>query len=189
MHLVDGFPIPVCHPKRVDRYTLFRGEADWGFCASKEEYYFGFHGLVLTTVDGVIAGVALTAANVDERDAIFDLPLERIRGALLGDKGFIRPILTEDLSEMDIELHTPLRKNMTDSCPQSLVALIVSVRRRVETVIGQVAERFSAERIGARKLWQLVTRIYRKVAAHTLCVLINQSLGRPLLDFDGLVTE
>lgn len=189
VHLVDGFPIPVCHPKRVDRYTLFRGEADWGFCASKEEYYFGFHGLVLTTVNGVIAGVALTAANVDERDAIFDLPLERIRGALLGDKGFIRPILTEDLSKMDIELHTPLRKNMADSRPQSLVALIVSVRRRVETVIGQLAERFSAERIGARKLWQLVTRIYRKVAAHTLCALINQSLGRPLLDFDGLVTE
>ncbi len=78
---------------------------------------------------------------------------------------------------------------MADLRPQSLVALIVSVRRRVETVIGQLAERFSAERIGARKLWQLVTRIYRKVAAHTLCALINQSLGRPLLDFDGLVTE
>lgn len=63
------------------------------------------------------------------------------------------------------------------------------MRRRVETVIGQLAERFSAERIGARKLWQWVTRLYRKVAAHTWCVLINQSLGRPLLDFEGLVTE
>ena len=74
-----------------------------GFCAAKEADYFGFHGLVLTTVDGVIAGVALTAAHVDERDAL----LERIRGALLGDKGFICPLLTEECSEMDIELHTP----------------------------------------------------------------------------------
>jgi len=30
---------------------------------------------------------------------------------------------------------------------------VVSVRRPVETVIGQLAERFSAERIGVRKLW------------------------------------
>lgn len=188
VHLVDGFPVPVCHPKRVGRRTIFRGEAGWGFCASKDEHYFGFHGLVLTTADGIITGVALTAANIDERDSLFDLPLEYIRGALFGDKGFIRPILTEDLSAMGITLYTPLRRNMADSRPKSLVARIVSVRRRVETVIGQLAERFSAERTGARKLWQLVSRIYRKVAAHTLCVLINKSLGRPLLDFEGLVT-
>jgi len=169
----------------VNHHTPFRGEADGGFCAAKEEDDFGFPGLVLTTVDGVIAGVALTAANVDERDAL----LERIRGALLSDKGFIRPLLTEEWSEMDIEPHPPLRKNRADSRPPSLVALLVLVRRRVETVIGQLAERFSAEWIGARQLWQWVTRLYRKIAAHTLCVLINPSLGRPLLDFEGLVTE
>ncbi len=188
VHLVDGFPVPVCHPKRVGRRTIFRGEAGWGFCASKEEHSFGFHGLVLTTGDGIITGVALTAANIDERDSLFDLPLEYIRGALFGDKGFIRPLLTEDLSAMGMTLHTPLRRNMADSRPKSFVARIVSVRRRVETVIGQLAERFSAERTGARKLWQLVSRIYRKVAAHTLCVLSNPSFGRPLLEFEGLVT-
>ena len=41
VHLVDGFPVPVCHPKRVSRHTVFRGEADWGFCASKDPYEFG----------------------------------------------------------------------------------------------------------------------------------------------------
>lgn len=188
VHLVDGFPVPVCHPKRVSRHTVFRGEADWGFCASKDQYYFGFHALLLTTAEGVIAGVTLTAASMDERDSVFDLPLERIRGALLGDKGFIRPVLTEDLSGMGIALPTPLRDHLRDSRPKSFVAQIVSVRRRIETVIGQLAERFSMERNGARKLWPLVSRIYRKVAAHTLGVLINKSLGRPLLEFEGLVT-
>lgn len=118
-----------------------------------------------------------------------DLPLEYIRGALFGDTGFIRFILTEDISAMGMTLHTPLRKNMMDSRPQSLVTLRGSVRHRVESVIGQLSERFSAELTGARKLWQWVTRLYRNVATHTLCVLINQSLGRPLLDFEGLVTE
>ncbi|WP_273704458.1 IS982 family transposase [Candidatus Accumulibacter cognatus] len=187
--LVDGFPVPVCPPKRVSRHTLFRGEADWGFCASQDPYDFGFHAMLLTTAEGVIAGVTLTAASMDERDSVFDLPLlERIRGALLGDKGFIRPVLTEDLSGMGIALPTPWRDHMKDSRPKSFVAQIVSVRRRIETVIGQLAESFSMERNGARKLLPLVSRIYRKVAAHTLGVLINQSLGRPLLEFEGWVT-
>jgi len=131
--------------------------------------------MLLTTAEGVIAGVTPTAARIDERDSVFDLPLERIRGALLGDQGFIRPVLTEDLSGMGIALPTPLRDHMRDSRPKSFVAQIVSVRRRIETVIGQRAERFSVERHGARKLWPLVSRIYRKVAAHTLGVLIRTS--------------
>ena len=54
VHLVDGFPVPVCHPRRVGRRTLFRGEAGWGFCASKGNHYFGFHGHLLTTADSNI---------------------------------------------------------------------------------------------------------------------------------------
>lgn len=33
-HLVDRFLVPVCHPRRVGRRTLFLGEAGEGFCAS-----------------------------------------------------------------------------------------------------------------------------------------------------------
>ena len=125
-------------------------------------YDFGFHAMLLTTAEGVIAGVTPTAARIDERDSVFDLPLERIRGALLGDQGFIRPVLTEDLSGMGIALPTPLRDHLRDSRPKSFVAQIVSVRRRIETVIGQRAERFSVEHHGARKPWPLVSRIYKE---------------------------
>jgi len=40
----------------------------------------------------------------------------------------------------------------------------------------------------AHDLWHLVSRLYRKVAAHTLCVLLNRQLGRPCLHLDGLVS-
>ena len=40
----------------------------------------------------------------------------------------------------------------------------------------------------ARDLWHLVSRLYRKVAAHTLCLALNRQLGKPQLQFDGLVT-
>jgi hypothetical protein len=51
-----------------------------------------------------------------------------------------------------------------------------------------LCERFEIERNRARDLWHLVSRLYRKVAAHTLCVLLNRQLGRPCLHLDGLVS-
>ena len=68
--------------------------------------------LVLTSGEGVIEDIALFGAHVDERDALVDMDLSAIQGMLLGDKGFIRPILKEDLARQGIDLHTPLRSNM-----------------------------------------------------------------------------
>ena len=37
-----------------------------------------------------------------------------LRGLLIGDKGYIRPILVKELKEYAIDLQTPLRINMKD---------------------------------------------------------------------------
>lgn len=187
VHLVDGFPVPVRHFRRAHFSKVFRGEAAYGYCASKGETYYGFKGMLLTTDDGIIEQVALVAANIDERDALVDFDLHRIVGILLGDKGFIRPLLKENLIQQGINLQTPLRDNMKESRGMGFRSWMMSTRRLVETVIGQLAERFQIENNRARDLWHLVSRLYRKVAAHTLCILLNRQLGRPTLQFDGLV--
>jgi len=48
----------------------------------------------------------------------------------------------------------------------------------VETVIGQLTERFHTERIRARNLWHLANRVIRKLLAHTVGVFLNCCLGR-----------
>ena len=65
----------------------------------------------------------------------------------------------------------------------------MTTRRRIETVIGQLAERFHIERVWARDLWHLTGRMARKILAHTLGIFVNRSLGRPDLQFDGLLTN
>ncbi|MFY9329477.1 MAG: transposase [Georgfuchsia sp.] len=117
-----------------------------------------------------------------------DFDLHRIAGLLLGDKGFIRPRLKEDLSRHGIDLQTPLRDNMKESRSARFRHWMMASCCLVETVIGQLTERFQIENNRARDLWHLVSRLYRKVAVHTLCILINRQLGRPNLHFDGLVT-
>jgi len=188
VHLVDGFPVPVCHFRRAHFSKIFRGDAAFGYCASKGQTYYGFKGMLLTTDEGVIDGIALVAANIDERDALDDLDLHRIRGLLLGDKGFIRPRLKQRLADQAIDLQTPVRANMKEARSRPFRQWMMRSRRLVETVIGQLTDRFHIENNRARDLWHLISRLYRKIAAHTLCILLNQQLGRPSLQFDGLVS-
>ena len=78
--------------------------------------YYGFQGLITISFDGVISAATLTSANVDERDALWEVT-ENIKGLLIGDKGFIRPILKQELATVGIDLQTSLRKNMKDERP------------------------------------------------------------------------
>jgi len=39
---IDTMPLPVCARARGHRDRCFVGEADYGFCAAKDEHYYGF---------------------------------------------------------------------------------------------------------------------------------------------------
>lgn len=45
LHIIDGFPIPVCHFARARRGKLFKGEAGYGRCASKNQVYYVLKGI------------------------------------------------------------------------------------------------------------------------------------------------
>jgi len=182
IHIADGFPLPICAFRRAPNSRLFNGHAEYGHCASKGQTYYGFQGFISINFDGVISGLTLTPANVDERDALWEV-VECLKGLLIGDKGFIRPILKQDLAKIGIDLQTPLRKNMKDSRPKSFVKQLMSKRRLVETVIGQLTERFEIEKTKARDLWHLTNRMTRKILAHTIGVFLNKMLGNPPLQF------
>ena len=88
IHLLDGFPIPVCRACRGHRCRTFRGEAAWGYCATKKEHFYGLRGHLVITLAGTAVAFTVTAANIDERDVVPNL-YGTIRGLLIGDKGFI----------------------------------------------------------------------------------------------------
>jgi len=186
VHLVDGFPMPVCKITRAARSHCFQGEAGYSYCAAKDEKYYGFEGHVLINSEGIICGYTFAAANIDERDVLQDIT-DGLSGLLVGDKGYIRPSLKEDLAKQGLDLQTPLRKNMQDSRPKPFVAQLMKVRRLVETVIGQLTERLHIERVWARDRWHLANRFIRKLLAHTVGVFLNKLLGNPLLHFEALV--
>ena len=40
--IVDGFPMPICHYACCKQTRSFKGVAGYGYCASKDEKYYGF---------------------------------------------------------------------------------------------------------------------------------------------------
>ena len=179
IHLIDGFAIPLCHYQRAKHCRLFIGEADFGYCASKDEKYYGFHGHLVISVEGVITGFSLTAANVSQREALWDV-IDGIKGLLIGDKGYLGASLQRDLNQYQLELQTPKRSNMVEERPKHLLRALVQTRRLIETVIGQLVERFHIEKVRGRDLWHLTNRVNRKLLAHTVAFYLNRHSFNPL---------
>ncbi|MCB1770731.1 MAG: hypothetical protein KDJ31_13705 [Candidatus Competibacteraceae bacterium] len=65
-----------------------------------------------------------------------------VQGLVIGDKGYLSAFLQAELATVGIDLQTPLRANRTDPRPPYVVQQLMSTRRLVETVIGQLAEQF-----------------------------------------------
>ena len=176
LHMQDGVPIPVIHYARARRAKCFQTEAAHGFCASKDEHYYGFLGHVQIDFEGQLSGFMLTPANGSEREALLAMS-GGITGLMLGDKGFISADLQAKLEAKGIDLQTPFRKNMDDSRNPEFVRWIVSTRRLVETVIGQLTERFKINRIRVKSFFHLQARIARKLISHAIATLTAKNLG------------
>lgn len=59
-----------------------------------------------------------------------------LKGLLIGDKGYIRPSLKEELAKQELDLQTPLRRNRQNPRPKAAVNQLMKARRLVETVLG-----------------------------------------------------
>jgi hypothetical protein len=64
----------------------------------------------------------------------------------------------------------------------------VQTRRRIETVLSQLTERYHAKRIWARDVWHLTARWLRKLVSHTMALLLCQRRGLSSLAFAKLIT-
>jgi hypothetical protein len=186
LHIVDGLPIPVCTYTRASRVRCFKGAAAFGYCASKDEHFYGFKGHPVISSEGFIVGFAVAPANTDERVAAWE-SLGGVRGTLLGDKGYISAQFQQELRGKDIGLRTPVRRNMAPTETPGELHALGRIRRLVETVNSQLAERFHIQRVRARDLLHLTSRIARKILAHTVCACISRSLGHDPLHLSSLL--
>lgn len=184
--IADGFPMPVCSFRRANFAKLFKGNATYGHCAAKSMTYYGLKGHLLIDLSGLIVDCTVAPANIDEREMLLEMHT-KAGGNVLGDKGYMcNETMKNEFKALDITLHTPLRANMKDCRPPETVKILNDRRRLIETVVGQLSERFNIEKIRARDLWHLTVRIGRKLLAHTINCFLNRKFGNPILQFERI---
>lgn len=186
IHFIDGFPIPVCRYTRAKRHKNFKESAGFSYCAAKQEKYYGFKGHIVINLSGMIVGYTFASANCDERDVAPEIT-QNIHGLLGADKGYLRHELKQYYECQNIDLQTPYRKNMVDPRPKESMRMLMNARRKIETVIGQLTDRFHIQKVRAKDLWHLTHRIVRKILSHTISVILNTRLGNPPLKLEILI--
>ena len=177
--LIDSLPVPVCRFARAHRCRSFRGLAAFGYDPLAHQTYYGLRLHLRVTWPGVITAAVLAPANDADR-AVAPQLLAGLTGWALGDGGYWSPSLRAELAPAGLNLITPPR---TKPGAVRWPAWLVQIRRRIETVLSQLVERYHAKRVRARDEWHLIARWLRKLASHTVAVLLCQRAGVAALAF------
>lgn len=188
MQILDSMPIEVCKFVRARHAKLFKDSANYGKWL--KQTFFGYRLHLKINDRGLIQKFILAKAS--EHDIKFVEPLlESDKSCfVLGDKGYRSLPLHQKLwKDKHIYLHTSLRRNdrKTSPLPKETIRRLTGRRRLIETVSGQLEERFSMKKTFARDPWHLMNRVIRKIVSHCLCVLLNLKLNRDPLKLESLV--
>lgn len=182
--LVDSFPVPVCQFARATFCRRFAGEADYGYDHCLKRTFYGFRVHLRTDRAGVIQAFDIAPARASDKALLPELagPPGTIG---VGDRGYYSPGLAAELGEGGVRFLTPYLHKTKEPDP-ARAARLSAVRYRLETVNGQLAERYRAKRTWARDLWHLTSRVTRKVLSHTAMAWMTRTHGLPPLSFDDL---
>lgn len=178
LRIIDSMPIPVCEFGRAKFTKSFKGIASYGYCASKKETFFGFKLHALCTQNGFISDFVLTRANVDDREAVWDLVNQYADISIIGDKGYVNKRLSPELkNERQIKLIFMKRDNDKNQYTKDFRQIIFKIRRRIETSFSQLSEQFNVNKVLSKSITGLQTRITLKILSHNICYVINKLLG------------
>src|SRR5947209_8460769 len=181
---IDSAPVPCVGYKRGKQGSDFVGTADYGVCSSKAMKYFGCKLHSVVSLTGLIMGFLLTPANryakqpgVELLDS-FSHHLKR----LLGDGAYNDVALESYLEQCrSVQLLAPAKVNQAPKRSQSAQRQLNRLRLICETVNAQLQEQLHLSKHYAKSTWGLLTRIAAKLTAHSVGMMVNQLLGRPLL--------
>src|SRR5690242_16320874 len=132
---IDATSLEVCDPRRIRGHRVFATDARRG--KTSMGWFFGFQLHLAVNDRGDLLARCLTPGNVDDRTPVPQL-VKRLRGKLVGDRGYISAPLTTLLFEQGLQLITKLRKNMKNQLIHLSDKLLLRKRASIESIIDQL---------------------------------------------------
>lgn len=182
--IVDSMPLEICKFSRHSRIKIckeeFESAPSKGFCASQNNWFFGYKLHGVCSVTGVFHSLDITKAEVHDVHFLKNIKQQMSDCVLLGDRGYLSESIQLDLFQsVNIRLETPKRMNQLNYKPQPYI--FRKSRKRIETLFSQLCDQFLIRRNYSKTFEGFKTRILAKITALTLVQYINKFIfDRPI---------
>jgi len=175
LKIIDSAPIPLIIGQRAYRSMVvkicqrYRIKPDWGYCAAKKMYYFGFKMMAVIEGKQILDYTLIPASTSEQKALMLLVSREDLTGLhLFGDKGF--QMNAKDkcvLEQRNIFLEAIPRNNMKNVVVKDL-KLKKRLRKRIETNFSQLVSLFDLTRFLLRTIFGFASSIIRKVLAYNV---------------------
>lgn len=182
--IVDSMPLEICKFSRHSRVKIckeeFESAPSKGFCASQNNWFFGYKLHGVCSVSGIFHSLDITKAEVHDVHFLKNIKQQMSDCVLLGDRGYLSESIQLDLFQtVKVKLETPKRSNQKDYRPQPYI--FRKSRKRIETLFSQLCDQFMIRRNYAKSFEGFKTRILAKITSLTLVQYINKFIfDRPI---------
>jgi len=163
---VDSTSVSVCKNKRIPRHKVFDGIAQRG--KTTMGYFFGFKLHFIINDKGEILSFVITPGNVDDREPLKDKKfIEKIKGKLYADKGYISQKITEVLFVDGLHLITHIRNNMKNVLMEMKDKILLRKRSVIETINDELKNICSIEHSRHRSFENFITNLVSGLIAYS----------------------
>jgi Transposase DDE domain len=182
--IVDSMPLEICKFARHNRIKICKKDFETaptkGFCASQNNWFYGYKLHGVCSITGVFHSLDITKAEVHDINFLKNIKQQMADCVLLGDRGYLSESIQLDLFQtVNIKLETPKRSNQKDYKPQPYI--FRKSRKRIETLFSQLCDQFRIRNNYAKTFEGFKTRILAKITALTLVQYINKFIfDRPI---------
>ncbi len=169
--LIDSMAVPVCRRARARRSRKLRGKPFCGYCAAKQEQFFGWRLHLICTTGGVPVACDLLPGGVHDLTPIHELTCGLPEGATVyGDKAYNASDDEASIAEETGVRLVPIHKaNMRPNLWADKLALR-AWRKRIEALFSQL-EAMGVPRLRARTN----PGLHRKLHAALLAAVITNA--------------
>lgn len=172
--IVDSMPLEICKFSRHSRIKIckeeFESAPSKGFCASQNNWYFGYKLHGVCSVSGIFHSLDITKAEVHDVHFLKNIKQQMSDCVLLGDRGYLSESIQLDLFQtVKVRLETPKRSNQKDYKQQPYI--FRKSRKRIETLFSQLCDQFMIRRNYAKSFEGFKTRILAKITSLTLSLI------------------
>jgi hypothetical protein len=156
--------LQACDPKRISQHRVFATAARRG--KTSMGWFFGLKLHRAVTDRGDLLACCLTPGHVDDRAPVPPMG-KRLRGKLVGDRGYLSAPLTPLLFEQALQLITRLRTNMKKQLMPLSDNLLLRKRAILESISDQLKNISQIEHARHRSPTNVVVHLLAGLIAYS----------------------